>query len=369
MNHTERYLKAATRGLWGAKKRELCAELEGHINERIQEFRLGGLSAEEAERQTLRELGTPRRVSGGMLGVYTVPAVGKAGAVSFLLAAALMTVVPQGLAQVQGIYSSSDNGPSSYLDFEQLKTEIEKAGGRISGQGDATIIDLKDAPQPPQPLSFYGFQRPTLVKDGKTYIQADALFYSLRNSGFRVSLSGWENPVLMAGSWSVRVETKDWQVINSFYAPTVQDFNSDLWSKLQIPFNLIEPESLNPTISFRGKFQKDKVYAIIIPKLVYWTGTTSDGKPMSGNLNLITSASQAQAASVQFHVPNEFKDFKLYSNINEFKAALEPYRKESIAPVRQWDAAHPAPVLVLELSGHFGPDAYKVVPPSSIQQP
>ena len=367
MNQTERYVKAATRGLWGAKKRELRTELEGHINERIQEFRLGGLSAEEAERQTLRELGAPERVSGGMLGVHTVPAVGKAGAVSFLLATALLTAVPQGLAQVRGIYTTTSSGPGSYLDFEQLKAEIEKAGGKINGQDNEAIITLQGASQSPLSLKSYGFSQPTLIQDGNTYIQTEALLYALQNSGLNVSISGWENPVLVAGTASIRIETEDWEVINSLYSPTIQAFNSNLWDKLRIPFNLIDPGNLSEDTIFRGKFEEGKVYAIVVPKLVNWTATDRDGKPLSGSLNLITSASKAQAGSIQFHVPYDFKDIKLYSNIDEFKAALEPYRES--ATIGHWDAAHPAPFLVFKLSGHFGPDAYKVVPPSSIQQP
>lgn len=94
MKQTERYLRAATRGLWGRARRDLRTELAGHLNERVAEFRLGGLSLEEAECRTLRELGTPERVSGGMLGVHTVPALGKAGALSLLLATTLLTALP-----------------------------------------------------------------------------------------------------------------------------------------------------------------------------------------------------------------------------------------------------------------------------------
>ena len=52
---TERYLNAATRGLWGHQRHALKTELRGHITARVQDFRLGGLSAAEAERQPLRE--------------------------------------------------------------------------------------------------------------------------------------------------------------------------------------------------------------------------------------------------------------------------------------------------------------------------
>ena len=171
----------------------------------------------------------------------------------------------------------------------------------------------------------------------------------------------------MAGLSSLRIKTTDWQVASDLYASTVQSFDSKLWSELKIPFNLIEPSSLSEKTSFKGKFQQGKIYALIIPKLIYWTGVDSKGKAMDGNLNIMTSASQAQAGSIQFHVPYDFKDFKLYSNLDAFKAALDPYRTIATAPVVHWDAAHPAPALLLELSGHFGPDAYTVVSPASVK--
>ena len=117
---TERYLNAATHGLWGRQCHALKAELRGHITARVQEFRLGGLSAVEAERQTLRELGTPVRVSGGRLGVRTLPALGKAGALTALLMTGLLTVLPHGLAQLGGKFFKPDEwrDAASYLNFE-----------------------------------------------------------------------------------------------------------------------------------------------------------------------------------------------------------------------------------------------------------
>lgn len=114
MNDTERYLKTATKGLWGRQRRALRDELSGHISVRIQEYKLSGLPEQEAERQTLRELGAPSQVSSGMLSVHTLPVLGKVGVVSLLLTTALLSVVPKGLAQVSSQYLLSDvaQGPS-----------------------------------------------------------------------------------------------------------------------------------------------------------------------------------------------------------------------------------------------------------------
>uniref|UniRef100_UPI00286E5470 permease prefix domain 1-containing protein n=1 Tax=Deinococcus sp. TaxID=47478 RepID=UPI00286E5470 len=197
---TERYLNAATRGLWGRHRRALKAELRGHITARVQDFRLGGLSAAEAERQTLRELGAPVRVSGGMLGVYALPALGRAGALSALLMTGLLTVLPQGLAQVGSLYTSPrfvttsagevQFGASSYLDFDQLKKELKKAGVQLQGSIDNPTLIIPGTPRPTQLLEYvspeYGG---STFQNGRSYIMTNTLLNGLQNSGANVSIT------------------------------------------------------------------------------------------------------------------------------------------------------------------------------------
>ncbi len=184
MKQTEQYVRQATRGLWGRARRELKTELEGHIAERCQEFQLAGLNPQEAERQTLRELGAPVQVSGGMLDVHIFPALGKAGVLSALLATAVFSALPQGLAQVQSIYTSAKgSGPASYLDFEQFKAEIKKAGGEVSGPAQTATITIPGAPRPNYPLNTAQWPGATLNQGNTVYLQADLLINSLLNTG------------------------------------------------------------------------------------------------------------------------------------------------------------------------------------------
>ncbi|QFP75105.1 permease prefix domain 1-containing protein [Deinococcus sp. AJ005] len=368
MKQTEQYVRQATRGLWGRARRELRTELEGHIAERCQEFRLSGLSAAEAERQTLRELGAPVQVSRGMLDVYTAPALGKAGVLSALLATAVFSALPQGLAQVQSIYGSFPNtGPTSYLDFGQLKAAIEKAGGKVSGSAKNATFSLPGT-APVSGITDYQWPGVSLIQGGKSYYRTDALLYTLAMNRADLRLSGWTNPVLKASGTNIQIETDDWQVINSLYTSTLSSAGLGLNNDLRMPYALIEPESLTGRLNFKGEFQKAAVYALVIPKLVSWTGMDAKGKPVGGFLNLLNTTAQAQVGSVQFHVPPDFKDYKLYSNPSEFQKALEPYQQLVTAPVAQWNAQHPAPVLLLKLSGHFGPDAYTIVSPGSVNK-
>ena len=190
---TERYLNAATRGLWGRHRRALKAELRGHITARVQDFRLGGLSAAEAERQTLRELGAPVRVSGGMLGVYALPALGRAGALSALLMTGLLTVLPQGLAQVNGKFLNPDGTQaSSYLDFDQLKKELSKVGGTLTGTIQNPFISIPGVPRPNTPLNTMKWPSFSFKQENRQYINASLVVNGLRNTGAEVRLSGWD---------------------------------------------------------------------------------------------------------------------------------------------------------------------------------
>lgn len=60
-----RYLRGATKGL-GRRQQEVRRELIGHIEARVQDFKLAGFGDAEALRQTLRELGEPEYVHLGM---------------------------------------------------------------------------------------------------------------------------------------------------------------------------------------------------------------------------------------------------------------------------------------------------------------
>ncbi|AZI44081.1 hypothetical protein EHF33_14275 [Deinococcus psychrotolerans] len=365
MKQTERYLKAATRGLWGRGRHELRTELQGHINERVAEFRLGGLSAEEAERQTLRELGTPERVSSGMLGVHTFPALSKAGALTLLLATTLMTTVPQSLAQVKGIYGSFPNtGESSYLDFEQLKAAIEKSGGELVGKPDNAVITVPGAPRAHYPLSITKWPGTVLVQGNRTYLSTNTLIGGILSSGADLRILGWKNLTLRAGKADIQFETDDQRVVSNLYTSTLIGdiaFRGD-----GISWGLASNEVAGKALGFTGQFKKGGVYALVLPELTYWTSQGSSNGPQDGYVILNSNVNQAQTGSVAFQVSDVKQPFKLYSNVREFQAALDPYRTIATAPVAYWDAAHPAPALILELSGHFGDDAYTVVNPSAV---
>ncbi|MBB5363614.1 hypothetical protein [Deinococcus humi] len=75
---------------------------------------------------------------------------------------------------------------------------------------------------------------------------------------------------------------------------------------------------------------------------------------------------QANAGQLDIRIDNDVRNFKLYSSVDAFRPALDPYLNTS--NLHQWDAQHPAPVLLLKLSGHFGADASTVVSPASVKK-
>ncbi|ULH14002.1 hypothetical protein MF271_00545 (plasmid) [Deinococcus sp. KNUC1210] len=329
------------------------------------EFRLGGLSAEEAERQTLRELGAPERVSGGMMGVHTFPALSKVGALTLLLATTLLATVPQGLAQVKSIYGNFPNsGETSYLDFDQLKAAIEKAGGELSGQPDHAFVTVPGAPRAQYPLNTMNWPGAALVQQHTTYLSTDLLIGGLLSSGADVRILGWKNPTVRAGNADIQLETEDQRVVSQLYTST---FNGDpAFRGDGISWGFALNEHTGQALGFTGQFKKGGVYALVLPQLTYWTSQGVGAGPQDGYVILDSSVNQAQTGSITFQVSDRKQPFKLYSSVEDFQAALDPYRTITTAPVVHWDATHPAPALILELSGHFGRDAYTVVNPSAL---
>ena len=365
MKQSERYLRRATRGLWGERKRALRAELQGHIDERVLDFRLGGLSDEEAEARTLRELGVPQRVSGGMLRVHTLPALGRAGALSLLLVTALLGVVTQSAAQVKSIYGNVSNmGATGYLDFEQFRAALEEAGGKVDGRSGDAAVTVPGAPRPAYPLHAGGWPGATLIQGGRTYLQTDALIGVLLNSGADVQLSGWKNPTLQAGTSAITIQTDDWRVLNGLYLRTLIASGPELNAGTLLMS--LEPLGNTGTVEFAGKLKTAGIYALVTPVFSDWSSRGPDGKLIdSGNIILKSNISPAGSGRVQFRLDNEARTFRLFSSVSAFQAALDPYR--DVTKLHGWSAQHPAPALLLKLSGKFGRDAYTVVDPRSVR--
>ncbi|MBZ9714823.1 permease prefix domain 1-containing protein [Deinococcus multiflagellatus] len=99
MSATDRFLRQATRGLWGQKRREVQLELRGAIEDKVYRHQLCGLSSQDAERAALRDLGRPGAIARDLSRVHSAPAalrgalaLGVAGLLSLQAAAQVGTV-------------------------------------------------------------------------------------------------------------------------------------------------------------------------------------------------------------------------------------------------------------------------------------
>ena len=366
---TERYLNAATHGLWGRHRRALKAELRGHITARVQDFRLGGLSAAEAERQTLRELGAPVRVSGGMLGVYALPALGRAGALSALLMTGLLTVLPQGLAQMNSQFLLSDdaqgpNDATSYLDFEQLKKELEKVGGAITGSLKNPSLSLPGVPHSPVLLDVKSWPGSLFTRAGHQYLSTGAFIRGLNSTGAKIRLSGW-NPVQVRVNQTVlSIQTGgDRRIGNSLYRDSLISLSGGGLP----PVFISELGKADLTaLTFKGNFKAGDVYTLVVPIFKSWwmvkDGVQKPGGPIL--LSLDTNAAQNGRLTLNRYIAAD--PYRFYSSMDAFMAALKPYLSPQ-SQISYWDASHPAPVLLLDLTKTYDLNTAVVVPPASVK--
>lgn len=96
---SERYLRRATRGLWGTKRLEVREEIAGHLAERVTAYQIGGLNEQEATERALAELGAPQFVNRGMVRIHTLPTVMGSSLALIALCLAVVGLWPKGVAQ------------------------------------------------------------------------------------------------------------------------------------------------------------------------------------------------------------------------------------------------------------------------------
>ena len=119
MTETDRFLKQATRGLWGQKKRDVQTELRAGVEDKIYRHRLNGLGEAEAERAALRDLGSPATIARSLNSVHTGPQLAR----MTLLLGLTALVGLQAVAQMQTIQTAYK--PSDIKDVCRVATPAE----------------------------------------------------------------------------------------------------------------------------------------------------------------------------------------------------------------------------------------------------
>lgn len=356
MTPTRHYVRAATRGLWGKRRRELQTELNGHIAVRIHELRLAGLSGAEAEQQTLRELGAPGEVRTGMLSVHTLPALGKGSLAAIMAATLLIGTLPHSSAQINGLFSSSPRYlPTAYVNLQQLQTEIIQSGGTLTRTAKGIAVTFPGMPRADIP-NWPGI---TLDQQGHTFIQTDAVLLSLYSAGADLRLTGWSDPVVHVGSTKIRIQTKDGRIANSLYRNTLitrPELTRNMEIAVDVPGRELAP------VTLKGDFQAGQVYAFVGPIFQLW----SNGPQSTGNMELVITTALARQGQVTFQLPAGVKTFRLSPSVDSMHQVVQPYL--DAGAMQSWELDRPPPAVLLALSGHFGPDAYTVVSPQRVQR-
>ncbi len=246
MNEVEKYLKKATRGLWGSKKREVREELATHIEGRVQAHRIGGLDEETAVQRTLSELGKPAQVSGGMMTLHTMPSLMGLGALLSTALVLSITLISGGMAQSvpgtfywpskecvdafqKGTVSSSpfqdfmnkvfnddclqaDN--SLWLNFDTLRLIFEEAGIKTDEGKRVVGLQFPNGENIAFPL---GSPNVSVMGEDDKPIPVEQGYFDLwelvkavaLKSNIPLSFEGWDNPTVHIGDASFQVGTPE----------------------------------------------------------------------------------------------------------------------------------------------------------------
>ena len=136
MNHRlEQYLSRATRGLYGAKKLEIQAELRGNIEARIWQLEMQGNT--NALETALSEMGAATTINAGLFKEHAMPNISKAVFVAIAATALTIAGISSSQAQVSWAtakdeYLKDSSFHDIFININDLKISFEKAGATVS---------------------------------------------------------------------------------------------------------------------------------------------------------------------------------------------------------------------------------------------
>jgi hypothetical protein len=243
----EKYLKQASRGIWGKKKLEVISELRGNIESRVWMLEQQGFDGLKALEMALDELGKPSEINAGMVKVHAMPKMFKAFVVAAMLSSLALVNVNLGTAQVTSVselpikqctINPYDNNTMFFqnqgekmtcrgfwLSISSLQTVLKPLGInyelRSLNNGTSNHVflfpnNVELTIQPGARILPPGETAPafdmsdTLKLD---FVPGNNLFDGLAQMSFPTSISGWDNPKIQIGSTSFTLGTKDKPVI------------------------------------------------------------------------------------------------------------------------------------------------------------
>ncbi len=315
MNHLEQYLSRATRGLYGAKKLEVQAELRGSIEARIWQLeRQGNTNALEI---ALLEMGEAKTINVGLFKEHVMPIISKAA--FMLIAAITLAVASLSSSQAQVTWATAKDNPmffqancgcNFFLSLRDLRNSLEKAGATVTEtmsqprefpsrpfvsweRQDRTAKFFKNANQGWDKTAFVRTLNVQLQSAGKTYkiqlqalsgyslnaqekmamkpeeaefIALDYLLQSFKSIALPIRFEGWQRPKIQIGTFSFSLERNNLELNPSFL---YHAFFTDWWRQSRVPKNpltIVTPYQANYPFrhALRVKSAPNTVYAVLI---------------------------------------------------------------------------------------------------------
>jgi hypothetical protein len=313
----ERYLNAATRGLWGQKKLEVREELEAHLLEKARKFELKGFTRTDAIQNVLEEIGPANIVSSGMIGVHTMPNVLRTALAAAFLTGLGITSINQTLAQVTGnnrwpIKECADPKVEKYpwdntdglscemdeywINIPSLRKTLTTAGVTVNATTDATATQFLTLRFPNN--NTISIQQLTRLNSGpgsapakvipldNNFVSAMDFFRALRFSTAPASLEGWDNIRVGIGDIHFQMQLGSNHGINSaLYNSALRTPLENLLPYQDAPLNLASNISLGnqiqeiqykQSISYKTRTNTIMVALSYVPKTKIWDGKNSE---------------------------------------------------------------------------------------------
>jgi hypothetical protein len=225
MTDLEKFLRQASRGLWGRERQTVRRELESHIRHRAQRYEVSGSSELEAIKLAIADLGEALEINSGMKGVYSVPTTIRAGVLTAALATFVFMGAQLSTAQVTGTTkfptpACLEQGMETFklgqnfmpcqsgfsVSLESLKSVLIPLGVKFehSELQDTTVIRFPEGKSATL-LGYPAFPQKDIdgtVQITKGYIPLYVFFEQLRSTNLPISVEGWDNPRITVGQTS-----------------------------------------------------------------------------------------------------------------------------------------------------------------------
>jgi|GEM_PF-1558492 len=191
----ERYLRRATRGLYGTARKDVWNELEQDILERVRVSRAFGLSETQAVNRALEQLGDPREVSVGMAKTYVWPRAVKLSVLGAVGATLLLTLPSAAKSVLATTTPLSVQTGEVFVPEDTLLRALEQQGIGLSTH------ELRTDPRRAELLKLLPPEAQTQVveSDSAPYVFDDVPQTSLdylvrvaRSKNYPVQVAGWK---------------------------------------------------------------------------------------------------------------------------------------------------------------------------------